>query len=101
MPAWNAVMSVWVICCSLGRYSWLALCLFVALFVGVCPLGAAEVIKFKTGVEFRKASEEAVGITWSDLSLREAIQSLARTQEICIWLDRRVDPDQPIQFTAR
>lgn len=39
--------------------------------------------------------------TWSGQSLREGLDSLAEAAQISIWLDRRVDPGQPIEFSRQ
>jgi len=43
----------------------------------------------------------AIGVTWSDNPLRSAVNRLSETQDVAIWLDRRVDPDQKMEFAAR
>jgi hypothetical protein len=41
-----------------------------------------------------------VGVNWSSIPLRRALNNLARNQRVAIMLDRRVDPDQRIDFSA-
>jgi hypothetical protein len=38
---------------------------------------------------------------WGSNPLRKALDSLARSQRVAIFLDRRVDPGQPIDFSVR
>lgn len=45
--------------------------------------------------------EQPIGLVWSRVPLRGAIDRLAESQNVAIWLDRRVDPEQLISLTAR
>ena len=40
-------------------------------------------------------------MTWSGQPLRPALGDLARLQQTAVFLDRRVDPGQPMDFTQR
>ncbi len=60
-------------------------------------LAAAEV-KWHTGTAFQRALRHTVGLTWSETPLRPALMQLARVQRVAIFLDRRVDPDQLVEF---
>jgi hypothetical protein len=60
-----------------------------------------ESAPWKTGVDFRRALADSVGVNWGELTLRDALHSLAHSQNVCIFLDRRVDGEQPVQFVAK
>ena len=41
-----------------------------------------------------------VGVVWSDAPIRDALSRLSESQDMTIWLDRRVDPDRRISLVA-
>ena len=55
---------------------------------------------WKTGTQFRQQLEASVGIRWAANPLRQALHSLSHSQGVAIFLDRRVDPDQKIDFSV-
>ena len=55
----------------------------------------------KIGAEFKQVMQAEAGFTWSDRSLREGLGNVAKECGIAIWLDRRVDPDRRVTFSAR
>lgn len=67
----------------------------------VSAAAGQDAVDWKTGVEFRRQLESPVGLKWGENPLRDAIGRLARTQGTAIFLDRRVDPDQRVEFTSR
>ncbi len=73
--------------------------------LAVCvPAGAAEPPpRWKTGVDFQRAlATEFDVVNWPQGSrLRDQLQRLARWQRVAIFLDRRIDPGQPIELNAR
>lgn len=42
-----------------------------------------------------------VSFDWQSVPLRDALDRLAATQRVAIWLDRRVDPEQTLSFHAQ
>jgi hypothetical protein len=56
---------------------------------------------WKTGAEFETQLNSLVGIRWAANPLRRALSTLAHHQGVAILLDRRVDPDQEIDFSAQ
>jgi hypothetical protein len=44
--------------------------------------------------------ETRVSITWEGQQLGQALARLGEAQKIALWLDRRVDPDTPLDITA-
>src|SRR4051794_23494044 len=57
----------------------------------------------KTGVAFRRQLDERVDITLQGrlLPLREALDHLSSGYSVAIFLDRRIDPDQLVDYKAR
>jgi hypothetical protein len=79
------------------RFLWYGV--LIAISPTVRHASAAELV---TGSAFRRALSEPVGaITWSEKPLRGALERLVETQHVAIMLDRRIDPDQRVDFTAR
>lgn len=52
------------------------------------------------GKSFEQQLGAQVGVDWSGIPLREALRNLSRNQRVAIWLDRRIDPDQSIEFST-
>lgn len=73
---------------------------FVALDVNAARADAAETVAWQSGVEFRRQLEWPVAISWSSNPLRSALGNLSRTHRMAIFIDRRVDPDQLVNFSA-
>jgi hypothetical protein len=84
------------------------LCAIVAafLFVGAActsARGADPSANWLTGEKLRQQLDQKVSITWSaraGIPLRQALTHLSQAQQVAIVLDRRVDPDQKIEFTS-
>jgi hypothetical protein len=77
------IVPVWVVLA--GASAW-----------GLC--GAAYSNGWKTGPALAAALESEVGATWSGIPLRTALEGLSHQTNVAMFLDRRVDPDQPIEF---
>ena len=43
---------------------------------------------------------QPVSLTWQEVPLATALDRLAATQSIAVWLDRRIDPSMPINLTV-
>src|SRR5437764_2375427 len=71
-----------------------------ALLAG-SPALADEPAVWKTGAAFARQLHEIVGVTWQERALRDGLERLSRAYGVAIFLDRRIDPDQHIDFTAR
>jgi hypothetical protein len=88
-----------------GNPGWHALVvrLAVACLCGQATLAlAAEEVDWFTGQRFDQQLETPIqSLEWGSNPLRNALGSLARSQRVAIFLDRRVDPDQPIDFSVR
>jgi hypothetical protein len=61
----------------------------------------ADAVSWKTGPEFNRQLESLVGVSWTNSPLRDALHILSRHQHVAIYLDRRIDPDQRIDFSTQ
>jgi hypothetical protein len=61
------------------------------------PCQAAEG-SWLSGESFQDALTKKVGIAWSNIPLRRALESLSNSQRVAVILDRRVDPDQKVEL---
>ena len=84
-----------------------ALALLTALLIsefGV-PLkscAAQESIPWRTGAELKRhLSAASLSTTWSQTPLRRLLTTLSQHERVALVLDRRVDPDQLVDFAAR
>ena len=58
--------------------------------------------QWRSGVELRRQLISVVSISFGpDSPLSDSLETLARSQGICIFRDRRLDPSRPLVFTAR
>lgn len=48
--------------------------------------------------ELEQRLRAASRVTWSDTTLRDVLDSFSRTHRIALFLDRRVDPGQPVEL---
>src|SRR5438552_11738492 len=62
---------------------------------------ADEPVAWKTGAAFTRQLHEIVGVSWQDRALRDGLDRLSRAYGVAVFLDRRIDPDQHVDFTAR
>lgn len=72
------------------------------LFILTCSAAtAAEAPTLLTGAAFRKQLDGQVDIVWKDKrALRDALLQLAAAKQIVILMDRRIDPDQLVEFSV-
>jgi hypothetical protein len=57
--------------------------------------------ELQTGAAFRQALAQPVdAVSWSAKPLRGALERIVETQHVAVMLDRRIDPDQLIEFSA-
>ena len=54
----------------------------------------------KTGNDLRKTLASSTKITWQDVPFREGLDHVASAHSVAIFLDRRVDPDQKVDFRS-
>lgn len=78
---------------------WLALLAPLQLLLPAqSHLAAADGVTWKHGAELDGQLDSPVGGRWGSNPLRAALGNLARNQEVAIFLDRRVDPDQTVDL---
>jgi hypothetical protein len=83
--AWGNIASMLLICC-------------MVIGVGLSPVATGS--DSKTGAAFANRLRQPVSIAWSGAALRAALQELSASRQVAILLDRRINPDQAIQFQA-
>ncbi|HMO13522.1 MAG TPA: hypothetical protein PKD64_14890 [Pirellulaceae bacterium] len=62
--------------------------------------GWTQTNKWASGRDFSNARQQSVVVSWNHAPLRAALDNLSHRQRIPIFLDRRVDPSQPIDFDS-
>ncbi len=80
-------------CCTL-------LCGLV-LSAALSSSAAAQDIAWRTGRALEQQLGQPMSVRWQQMPLREALNSLAASQQVAIVLDRRVDPGQPLDLELR
>jgi hypothetical protein len=72
----------------------------VVLLIAVAsaPIAFAAESTWLTGEPLKQALTQKIGITWSNIQLRQAIERLSQSRKVAIVLDRHVDPDQKIEL---
>lgn len=63
------------------------------------PILGQERVDWRTEADLDKQLLSTFDLTWDQVPLRDGLTRLSRTHRVAIFLDRRVDPDQPIQMT--
>lgn len=61
----------------------------------------AEEISWKTGPEFRQALTEPLGLTWNSTPISKILPLLEKQTGTAIWVDRRIDANLPLTFSAQ
>ena len=82
----------------LSPLTWAALCGFV--FTADSTSGQ-EPIHWKIGGAFSQQIQESVDFEWQDRPLRDGLTRLSQAHGVAIFLDRRIDPDQPITVSVQ
>jgi hypothetical protein len=59
----------------------------------------AQATSLRSGNEFVRQLQSTAGVSWSGVPLRDALETLARDQDIAVMLDRRIDPGQLVDVT--
>jgi hypothetical protein len=62
--------------------------------------GNSTQAKWRTGADFQRQIKVVVGLELSETELRTSLRNLAANQRVAIFLDRRIDPNQKIEFSA-
>ncbi len=88
-------------------YRWQSVQRFLFAFGWISVLSVHQVDacaqdrNWKEGKELTQQLDAVVSVQWSGVPLRQALMNLATAQHVAIWLDRRVNPDQQIEFAAQ
>lgn len=83
-----------------GRFC--AVCAAVTLVTCAASNTAGqETASWLTGRALEARLATPVGVEWSQTPLGEALRNLGRAQQVAILVDRRVDPDQPLEASLR
>ncbi len=69
----------------------------ISLIVGTAR--AAEPVVWFTGTALEKQLAAPVSLAWTNMPLGRGLANLSASQHVAIVLDRRVDPEQPINLT--
>ncbi len=73
--------------------------LTVAMIAIACPaICLADPSSWLIGDQLQQSLEKRIGITWTNIPLRQAIDRLSHLQRIAVTLDRRIDPNQKIEL---
>jgi len=78
-----------------------SLVLLVAILGGVEGLRSQEQKTWLTGAALGKQLDQPVGLSWSGLPLRQAMERFAASQRVAILIDRRVDPGQLVELSLQ
>lgn len=79
----------------------IAVALAIAFFFfAIGQSASAAETDWRTGSDFRNHLQTDISLTWQSRGLREGLETLARSQRVAIFLDRRVDPGVRITFTC-
>jgi len=89
------------------RYAWIGAAVVLFSVVTAAGLASAQqsaadasAATWKTGASFQKQLKQVVGLELSEAELRGSLRNLADNQRVAIFLDRRIDPNQQIEFSA-
>ncbi len=73
-----------------------------AVALWAMPLPAADTSPaWLTGRQFRERLTQPASVFWESSPLAECLLGFAKAQQVAVVLDRRVDPDQKLDLTAR
>jgi len=75
--------------------------ILAAVLVGPAAVGGRAADVRPENPEARNPLDQPIGLVWSKAPLRESLENLANTQNVAIWLDRRIDPGRRISLVAR
>ena len=69
----------------------------ILLTVGITTVSSGQSTKWLSGAEFETRLKAPVTSTWKQ-PLRDVVRSLRTNLGICIFTDRRIDPEQSIEL---
>ncbi len=65
---------------------------------GSTASGSDVQLPWRLAADFERALDQPVRISWAGVPLREATRALARSQHVALLVDRRVDPQTPLDL---
>ncbi|HET6879665.1 MAG TPA: STN domain-containing protein, partial [Pirellulales bacterium] len=74
--------------------------IFLVTAAPVCA-AAQDPSGWLTGVELERQKEQPVTLNWTGVGVRQGLASLAKAERVAILLDRRIDPERPVDFVAK
>ena len=74
------------------------ICLLALLLCVPRPAAGQQSMDFATGADFARRLRQPVQISWSQSPLRPSLERLAQTQRVAVFLDRRLDPQRPLDL---
>lgn len=85
---------------SIYRFAIVVLACVVATF---CARGvlAADSVEPLSGKVLDEQMALPIGVTWSQVPLRKALRELSERQRVAIVVDRRIDPEQPLEVRVQ
>lgn len=63
--------------------------------------GDTGAVQWRTGAAFDEFSKSPISVSWQHAALRSHLMHFARSQQLAIVLDRRVDPNQQLNLTVK
>jgi hypothetical protein len=85
---------------SMGRSRWILLLLVCLASRATCEGQEPEKPPLlASGKSFWNALAESLSSGWADQSLRQVVQGVERHRHVAVWIDRRVDSEQPISLS--
>jgi hypothetical protein len=88
------------ISCSHPRL-WIAAAIAANTLVWGSVANAAEKVHWATGEALRQKLAEPVDVLWTEIPLRQAIESLSQAKKVAILIDRRVDPSRKLEVSLK
>jgi len=91
------------LCRSVHAYAVFVIGIACAWHGGGTPpaFGDENQVVWHVGKDFQRQLQLPSPISWSEQTVRRGLTSLSKSQQIAIWLDRRIDPDGLISITTR
>ncbi len=59
----------------------------------------AQAVDLHCGSQFQQELQSLASVYWTDVPLRDGLNSLSRARRVAVWLDRRVVPRQPVSLS--
>lgn len=60
---------------------------------------SADRVEWRTGADFQKQLRNPTSVEWRAAELRARLMRLAAAHRVAVFLDRRIDPDQEMEFS--